>query len=297
MGSWDDLRFFLEIARAGSLSAAGRSLGVNHSTVGRRLDALEADLGARLFRRSSSGFTLTSAGTTLLQDVEAVETAVRTGHRRVRGSDTRLQGVLRLATTEVLGRTFVSPVLEQLQRDHPELDVVLLASNAFVDLERGDADLAVRIAPTSTPSLVTKHFGEISFGLYASERYLAQRGVPSPTQGLAGHTVLAYTGVLGASEQGAWLEEQLEGARVSVRSDSIGVLFDAAGAGRGVTLLPDPLAESDSRLRRLVWSEPAPVRGTWFVFHPDQRNNARLRAAMEAMIARAGQWVLNHATP
>ena len=292
MSSWDDLRFFLEVARTGTLSAAGRSLAVNHTTVGRRLDAFEQELGVRLFRRSPSGFSLTEAGSSLLTDAEAAEAAVLAGRRRVLGTDDSLEGVLRVTTTDVLARTFVLPVLEDLQRDHPRLDLVLLASNTFADLERGDADLAVRIAPTETPSLVTKRFGEITYGLYGGERYLSQRGTPDEARGLAGHTVLAYTGALGKSEQGGWLEARATDARIGLRSDSIAALLDSAARGRGLTVLPDPMAALDDRLRRVPWSETIPSRSAWFVFHPDQRSNARLRAAIDAMEARAGSWVL-----
>lgn len=290
MSSWDDLRFFLEVARTGTLSAAGRTLAVNHTTVGRRLDAFERDLGVRLFRRSSSGFSLTEAGTALMADAEAAEAAVIAGRRRVVGTDDSLEGTLRIATTDVLARTFVLPVLEDLQRDHPRLDVDLSTSDTFVDLERGDADLAVRIAATEAPTLVSKRFGEITYGLYGGQRYLSQRGTPEDS--LAGHTVLAYAGALGKSEQGAWLDARSNDARISLRSDSIGVLLDSATRDRGLTVLPDPMASIDDRLRRVAWPEAIPSRSAWFVYHPDQRSNARLRAAINAMEARAGTWVL-----
>jgi DNA-binding transcriptional LysR family regulator len=143
---WDDVRFFLAVARAGSLSGAGRAMGVGHVTVGRRITLLEKQLGVTLLNRTPDGFVTTSAGDAILRQCAAMESAAADLERIVGGSDALLAGSVRVTTTEGLAYQLVAPAIAALRETHPELRIDLLVGARSLDIARREADLAVRFA-------------------------------------------------------------------------------------------------------------------------------------------------------
>ena len=172
---WNDLRYFLACARAGSLATAGRSLKVDQTTVGRRLAALEEALGARLFERRPEGFTLTPTAERLLETAQMVEQATIDLERRATGADARLEGVVRVATSETLSATFLAGELVALHQAHPEIELQLITGTTSLNLLKREADIALRVGQRPThQSLIVRRLGAIAWGIFATKEYLGQ---------------------------------------------------------------------------------------------------------------------------
>ena len=229
---WDDVRFFLAVARAGSLSGAARALGVGHVTVGRRITLLEKRLGVTLLNRTPDGFATTSAGQAILRECVAMENAAMDLERIVAGRDSLIAGSVRVTTTEALAYQLVAPAIAALHETHPELRVDLITGVRSLDIARREADLAVRFARPSASDLVCRKLGEVGFSLYASKRYLASAGIPKRGQGLAGFDLIAFTGAP-ATTSPFFMGEPLEGARVALRCDNPLIQVRAAASNVG----------------------------------------------------------------
>ena len=218
MDQWDDIRFFLAIARERSLSGAARALRVDHATVGRRLNAFER----RLTPNSSVGRpkdAITSAGQAILNQAEGMEAAAIAVERLATGHDTRSSGLVRLTTLEMLAHQVILPALATLLDKNPQLQVDLLVGLRMLDIARRQADIAVRTPRPTDSNLVCRKLGEIGVTAYASSRYLAARGRPKRGTGLRGHSLIKFPFTppeLGVPFHG----ESLEGAVVAMHTMS-----------------------------------------------------------------------------
>jgi DNA-binding transcriptional LysR family regulator len=274
---WDDVRFFLAVTRAGSLSGAARALGVGHVTVGRRISLLEKQLGVTLLNRTPDSFIATSAGEAILRQCAAMESAAMDLERIVAGRDALLTGSVRVTTTEALACQLVAPAIAPLRETHPELRVDLIAGVRTLDIARREADLAVRFARPSASDLVCRKLGEVAFSLYASKHYLAKNGVPKQGQGLAKFDLITFTGAPAAASP-FFLGESLEGARIALRCDNPLIQLRAAANKAGIAELACFLGDSAPDLVR-VWPDKAPSRRVvWLIMHQDMRRAARIRA-------------------
>jgi DNA-binding transcriptional LysR family regulator len=270
MWQWDDVRFFLAISRTHSLSGAARALRVDHATVGRRLAAFEDKLGSKLFDRTPEGFAITAAGQAILSQCEAMENAAASVDRLVAGHDSRLSGLVRVATTEVLAHMVIVPALAIIGRKHPQLQVEVMADPRRLDIARRQADIAVRIGRPTDADLLCRKLGDFGLALYASRGYLAAHGVPE-SGGLEGHTSVSY---LGAP---SWFSEKLAGARVAFFSNSPFVQLRAIAEGIGIGLVPCCLGDHHPELQQLSSAPPPELRAIWMVIHRDLRRVARIR--------------------
>ncbi len=279
---WDDVRYFLAVQRRGSLSEAGRRLRVDATTVGRRIAALEEALGARLFVRTSGGWRLSEAGQRVLPSAERLEAEVTALGRAARGAAAAVEGVVRLTTIETVATRFIAPALPALRTRHPGLDLELLCTMRTLDLARGEADVALRIARPKEEALVARKLTEIHFGAYASRGYLEARGLaPDTLRSLDGVDALDYAEALYPTAESAWLHEKSETPRVALRTTSVSTLLAATIAGLGVALLPVAVAEGEPALVRLpALGAPRP-RPIWQVVHRDVAETARVRAVLD----------------
>jgi DNA-binding transcriptional LysR family regulator len=284
---WNDLRYFLAVCRAGTLVGAARSLHVRHSTVGRRVEALEAALGVSLFMRAPDGFVLTEAGSGIVSLAEEAERAVAAVERRVAGGDKRIDGIVRVTTSESFSG-FLMRRLPELQAQHPTLTVEVLTGNASLDLMRREADLAIRFMETTQADLICKRLCDAGWSLYASETYLARAGNPRTPTDLARHDIIGFDETMARSPGAIWLEEHKAGARVVVRCNSLMSALNASIAGMGVTVLPCFLAEAQPSLRRLT-DEVLATRAIWVVFHPDVAQIRRVRTVIDFVSAIVGR--------
>jgi DNA-binding transcriptional LysR family regulator len=280
---WDDVRFFLAVARERSLSAAGRGLSVGHVTVGRRISLLEKRLGVKLFHRTPDGLAITSAGQAILRQSSAMEAAALDLERVAAGRDSLIAGGVRLTATEALTRRILVPAIVELCESHPGLQVDVVTSVRSLDIARREADLAVRLARPSNPDLICRKLGEVGYSLYASRPYLARRGTPVRGQGLAGHDLITFTGAPSATSP-FFMGESLEGAQVSMRCDNPLIQLEAAVKGAGIAELACFLGDDSPGVIR-IWPRERPIlRPVWLIVHQDLRRSARIKVVSAAIV-------------
>jgi DNA-binding transcriptional LysR family regulator len=281
---WNDLRYFLAIARAGTLAGAARELRVEHTTVGRRLSAIETALGARLFTRGPDGFTLTDAGTEILPLAEEVAARIERIERCASGADARIEGTVRLTTSESMGG-YIVPRLRALRERHSALIVEVLSGNRAFDLMRGEADLAIRVRDVAEPELelVARTLVRAAWSLYASPSYVDRKGALEDPACLRGHDVVGFDPSLGASPGGQWIASHGAGASIVLRANSIVAALNAAIFGMGIAALPCFVADPERALVRLT-TDVIGTRNVLLVVHPDLARVARVRAVMDYFV-------------
>lgn len=243
--NWEDLRAFLRAAEARTLAGAARAMGVQHTTIGRRLTALERSLGVALFLRGPEGLTLTPIGEEVLPLAQKAEHDLKALHELVSSRRSRV----RLALPSGFVTLFAED-LALLAQEHPELTLETVSSGQFADLQRGDADLALRIGPILDQDLVVRSLGEVGSSLYASPRYLIDHPASIDLSNMSGHSVVAFGAELSTLPAAQWLEERIGQATVVLRTNDIGAMLEAAASGAGLAILPCMLADADARLVR-----------------------------------------------
>jgi DNA-binding transcriptional LysR family regulator len=275
---WNDARYFLAVARRGSLSGAARQLRVQQSTVGRRVAALEAALDTRLFERTPDGYLVTAAGEAFVDHAERIESEALAVERRLMGSEALVAGSVRLTAPQSFGFTFLVPLLAQLRREQPEIVVDLLADNFPLSLSRREADMALRLGRPREQPLVMRKLAIVRDGLYASRAYLARRG--SVADGGAGHDFVSFeTGFQNAALK-SWQAQRMKSAqRVLSVNGSHGSL-SAARADMGIVELPCWLGDRHDDLVRVLPQHSFQL-DLWLVVHRDLRHAARIRVVSE----------------
>lgn len=280
MQNWDDLRYFLAVARDGSLAGAARTLQVNHSTVFRRLNALEESSGVRLFERLPSGYRLTEAGEDLLESAANVGEIMDDLSRRLVGRDFRLSGTIRLTTTDTLAESFLHPLLTKFHSLHPEIVLEVATNNLFFDLGRRDADVALRPADHPPQHLLGRNLATVAWALYGSTPYLGERKVPRTEQDLAQHAIICGDDSLAGVPAVRWLRARVPEGAIVYRASSFSAQFAAAKAGFGIALLPCVLADSAPELTRVLGPIKPLASGLWLLTHTDLRDTVRIRVFM-----------------
>jgi DNA-binding transcriptional LysR family regulator len=280
---WDDLRVFLHIARERTLSGAARRLRVDQSTMSRRLAALEASTKTRLFDRTPSGYALSAAGEAVLENLQNMEAEAAAIERKLVGQDARLEGRVRLATSDSFAAWFLLRHVTGLRERHPGIVLELVTGNQTADLARRDADLSLRLTKPTQPNLIARRIGQGAWAVYAAKTYLAKRGVPELRRGFAGHDLVAFDEELGGTLGARWLRVNAAQGRVVLSSNSLICQAAAVLSGLGVSALPCVLGDVERGLVRL----PPGVIGhhdIWLVVHPDVRGSARVRAVMDSLV-------------
>ncbi len=226
MFDWDDLKPFLAVARQGSTIAAARILGIDQSTVQRRLGALERGIGYPLVRRLPTGYRLTAFGESLLVEAQRVEEAVLALQQRIEAFQHDLAGIVRVTCPEPLVfRMATAGLLDRFHERYPAIDVQFVMSDKYVDLERGEADVAVRAGETPDSALVARRIGMSLWGVYASRRYVELRGRPTCVADLERHPLIGFDDTLSQHRAAGWLREVAPKARFVARNDSIPVSY------------------------------------------------------------------------
>ena len=280
---WDDLRFFLAVARAGSLSGAAKHLKVNHSTVLRRLGSLEGKLGVRLYERLPTGYVMTHAGEAFRDRLVGVEQQVEAAQRVISGLDQRLSGTIRITSTDTLIRGLVTPHLAEFRRRHSGIQLQIVVSNTFLSLTKREADVAVRPSNRPPENLVGRRVGQIQTAIYASKAYLDEHGRKkawteyhwvAPDEGLA-HLA-----------QARWVKERIPEERIVARVDSLLGMAEAVRHGLGVGPLLCLLGDQEPGLVRLAPPDAEFDTQVWVLTHPDLRHVARIRAITDHLYER-----------
>lgn len=283
MPDWESLRTVLAITRTHGLSGAARELGVEHSTVFRRLQQLEEQLGVRLFDRQRTGYLATAAGEVVAEAALQMEQSALDAERRVAGADARLQGVIRVASSELLSAGLLTRVIDEFLRAHADIDIELIVSNQHADLSRREADLALRATATPPPELVGRQLAQVDYAIYAPLRWAEWPGTPAE---LAAARWLGLDHSLGHLQIAQWMREQHPGVRVALRSDSLAALIKAVAAGTGIAVLPRFAAAQEAGIRQISAPLPDVHMPVWLLSHPDSRSNARVRALSQFLAER-----------
>lgn len=280
--SADDLLVLLTVARLGRYSAAADVLGVNHTTVSRRIAQLEKSLGERVLVQTTDGWELTDSGRSVLEAAEAVERAVKSLDR-ADAAASGLTGVVRLATPDGFGTQFAVPALVRLRREHPGLATELITATQRLKQHRSGVDIEVTVGQPRVHRAVAMHLRDYHLGLYATPAYLERAGEPRALDDLAGHPLIYYI------EQSLQLDE-LDLATAALpapimRSTSVFVHVQTTLASAGIGILPDFMADRQPGLVRVLPEAYAHAADYWAVIRAESLRNPAVAATMDALRA------------
>jgi DNA-binding transcriptional LysR family regulator len=276
--NWNDLIFFLELARQSRLMPAARRLKVDHTTVSRRIAELEKDLAVKLFERKPDGFILTDDGHRLFAIAERMEGLSLSVTETVGSAPAQLAGRVRLATMEGIAAFYLAEKLVDFNTAHPNIVVELVTERHLINLTKREADVSISFVPPIGPRLNVKKVGTFTLGLYASAAYLGRRGTPMKREDLAAHDFVDYVLDLVAISKVHWLLDVLDPEHVVFRSTSMAVQQNAVAAGRGIGLLPLFSAKKDPRLLPILQSSVRVERELYVSVHEDIQFMGRVRA-------------------
>ena len=275
--SWDDLRYILAVAEAGSVAAAARRIGVNHATLLRHVGSFEARHEVRLFERLPSGYALTAEGADVVDALRDIEARVSDVERRVTGSDRRPEGRLRITTTDSVLEVVVSPPLASFHARYPKITVEVVVTGGRLDLARREADIAIRPSSHPPDELVGIEVSRFGFAVYASEDYLRGReDLP-----LNAHRWLVLHDLLRHAPPVQWMQEHIPQDRVVFRADSFVAIGQAAGQGLGAAVLPCCYGDRLDNLVRFAGPLEESEVSLWLLTHRELRRSATVRAFID----------------
>lgn len=250
---WDDLKHLLAVARHGSTLAAARALGVDQSTVQRRLVELERRTGQSLVQRQPAGYRLTEVGQEMLPFAEAVERTVQAFEQQLRALGTEVAGVIRVTCPEpIVNRIMQTGLLDRFHARHPTLRVQFVMSDKYMDLGRGDADVALRSGDTDDDELVGRKIGDSIWAVYASRAYIERHGQPASVDDLAKHALVGFDDTMAKHRIAQWLNTVAPGIPLAARSSSVLGLIHSVKAGIGIGPLPLSLGDAEPDLVRVL---------------------------------------------
>lgn len=282
MFDWNDLKAFLAVARGGSTLAASKALGVNQTTVARRIESLENDLGFKLFERGQTGSRLTEGGEALIPEAENVERAAIRFANYAEGQKRGVAGALRLTTNELVANTMIIPALAEFRKLHPDVQVDLVITDRSLDLQSGEADLAIRTAVELAASdLVARKIAEHPMALYCSREYAGRRGTPASLDELKDHDLIDVAPESGEIPAATWMMRYAGGKPPITRSNSMGSLVYAVKAGLGIGALPCSVADPDRDLVRCSDDIPEGRASSWIVTRRELKDTPRVRAFID----------------
>lgn len=276
---WDNIRFFLEVVRSGSVSRAADQLGVNQTTVSRRIAALEQHFGKKLFERSASGFVVTPVAERLVASAKTMADEASTIERHVMADSHELSGELRITVADICTQHLVMPALYAFTQQYPEVDLEIIATRDELDLTAREADVALRSTDEPPPNLVGKRITELAYAVYGTQDVLERvqatpdsGGIPCITWMGDGHT------------RPPWIEKSFPNTRRVYRSTELGVMLQMTRLGIGMAQMPCALCEPDPLLRRIPCRNVEPGWGLWVLSHVDLRTTARVRIFRDFLV-------------
>ena len=283
MLDWNDLRFFLAIARHRTLARAARELQVTHSTVNRRLTTLQDELGVRLVHRTADGFMLTLAGESILAKVERLETDVLSVERTVASQDTRQEGLVRVASSQMLTSHLLAPSCTALYSRNRDILIELLADMPSDPPASEEVHICVQLRQFEHHDLVVRKIGEIAFGLYCCVAYLGQHDLPDPDNGYSGHKLIVMRDDTELPAQSAWIAEHASRAQVGLKADSYETQHWLVTCGGGIAVLPRFRADAEPSLHRIATAVPIPKTEIWLGVHKENRAVPRVRTVLDCI--------------
>jgi len=282
---WNDVALILAIGRCGGLTGAARQLGLNHSTVFRKLNAIEETTGVRFFERLPSGYVMTESGEAIVRVAERIDNEMNALGREILGRDMRLQGKIRMTAPEGFAATLLPALLAEFHHENPGVTVDLFVSSSPLDLTRREADLALRVTRNPPDASLGRKICEFGNGFYASRAYLEQHG----DRPLSEYTWVMSDGPVEHVIAAVWKSRADAEQRIVFSGNSIVASAQAARAGMGVVCLPCFLGDPDPTLIRLPDTPGAMMSELWALTHPDLRNTARVKALMTYLYEALGR--------
>jgi len=276
---WNDLRYVLAVAEAGSALRAAERLGVNQTTVLRRIDALEAQLGTAFFERRRSGHSLTPAGRRAVKAAERMDAEVGALVSALAAERRNLAGLVRITTSESLANRLVTPSMRAFHERHPGIDVELITSDQRLDLARGDADVALRAGSRPEGAgIVARRLPDHHWTIYCSRKYAAQRGYPRTREEIGSHDIVGMDGRMATLPGYQWLASAAQDARIRFRSNSLINLVSNLKADLGLGALPCMLGDAEPDLMRCMEPPPELCSEMWLIVREEVKSQPHVRA-------------------
>jgi len=276
--NWNSLKIFLAIADKGSLSAASTALEINHSTVFRRLNAFEKEIGGRLFERLSHGYELTPTGEELLFFAQNIANSFDDLERHIVGKDIQPKGVVKITAPNNIAYRYLPRYLAEFQHRYPEVHIELLASNLEFNMSNRQADIAIRATPSPPEHLIGRQLKTIQWSVYGSLAYEQQLGLPCNLEELPNHRLIGATGTMRRLPGFTWLEKNIPQS-IRIRCDDLVTMSFLTESGQGLAFLPDD--QQRPEIKKLFTFEPGETSNLWLLTHPDLRYVERIKLLMQ----------------
>ncbi len=274
--NWEGIQYCMAVINEGSVSAAAKSLGVNHTTVSRRISALEEDLKVHIFDRSTAGWQLTPLGEAMLPAATSMEEEFFNLKRAALAEQSELKGRVRVTAVEGLFNNVLMGPLQEFSHAYPEIDIEILSSPALVNLANHEADIAFRATNEPPPDAVGKKVCDLAFAVYATHD-LAERW-------RQGDDTVCSIAMRDLNESPLWVQKHFPGMRVRFGVNSLNMLHGMVAGGLGFAVLPCALGDKDRRLQRVLEEHVRETVGLWVLSHRDLRTTARIRIFRDFML-------------
>ncbi len=284
---WANLQSFLAVVRTGRLTVAARQLGVDHSTLGRRIQRLEKSLQARLFDRRAQGYSLTVHGERLLELAQQMEAVAMSMVTEVGGSRLSVAGTVRVGATDGFGTAFLAPRLPALRDQHPNLFLQLVTLPRLFSLSKREADIAIGLSPPTEGRLHARKLTDYTLGLFASKRYLTQFPAIIDQKSLQQHRFIGYIDDLIYTKELDYLALISRDLNATFTSSNLIAQFQATVSGAGLCVLPHFMAAKEHRLQQILPEAISLTRAFWLIVHSDMKDLARVRTVSDFIVNEA----------
>ena len=275
---WNALKIFLAIADSGTLTGAAKALEVNHSTVFRRLNTFEDEIGGRLFERLSHGYELTPMGEELLIEAKKIAASFDDMERHIVGKDIQPKGIVKITAPNNLAYRYLPQYLTEFNKTYPDIHIELLISNLEFNMTNRQADIAVRATDFPPDHLVGRKVRAIEWGVYASKAYKDKYGYPKNLEQLKEHSLIGATGSMRNLTAFIWLDKNCP-QQIKTRCDELVAMASFVETGQGLAVLPDD--QHRAGIEKLFKFEPAQKSNLWLLTHPDLRHVERIKLVMQ----------------
>lgn len=281
--NWDDMRFFLVLCRTNSFVSAAHELKVTHSTVARRISALEASLQTQLFQRTEKGCQITSAGEVLLPYAERLESTVIKLEERVSGRDNLLSGCIRIGSPDGIGNSFLAARLSNFQKVHPALEVELIPVPMYYSLSKREIDILITVQRPKAGKFIARKLTTYKLGLFAAGQYLENHQEILRKEDLRGHRFVGYIDDLLFDQDLRFMEDFYPGVTPIFRTSTVIAQMNAVVAGAGIGVIPYFMAHAEKELVPVL-PDHSIERGYWLQYNPDSKQIARVRTTIDFIV-------------
>jgi DNA-binding transcriptional LysR family regulator len=286
MKNWDNFRFVLAVARMGSALRAARALGVDQTTVVRRIAQMEDSLGDILFERRHSGLQITPLGERIAKAAARVEAEIMALESALHADQRVISGTVRFTCSESFANAVMTPCLREFRRRYPDIVVDLISDDRRLDLARGEADVALRAGSRPEGAgIMARRMPDTAWSVYCSRAYANEHGRPEAAEALNGHLVVGMEGAMDNLPAPRWLARMTPNSAVAARSNSLSNLVSALKAGLGVAMLPCFIGDAESELKRCLPPVGELNSETWLILREDLRHTLHVRAFTDFIAA------------